>query len=289
VFFPAKPLVEKMYPDVDTNNPEQMATNILKVTAQVQDFLNGSFNMYADKFLNVQEHKFDIKQEIVARSGFWTTKKRYALWIVNKNGVPKDDIAFTGLDVKRSSFPTAFKTFSIEILTDILKGELQKTIDKKIVEFKEMVKTVTPDDIATPTSVHNLGKFGTFKKLGSLKVKECQKPFGNWVKGTPAHVKAAISYNELIHYYNLEKKFPLIATSEKVKWLYLKENGLGLDAIAFKGYDDPPEVMDFINQYVNRNKMFAKVLESKLQDFYDALKWLMPSFEQKKINKFFEL
>ena len=289
VFFPAKPLVEKMYPEVDTNNPEQMATNILKVTAQVQDFLNGSFNMYADKFLNVQEHKFDIKQEIVARSGFWTTKKRYALWIVNKNGVPKDDIAFTGLDVKRSSFPTAFKTFSIEILTDILKGELQKTIDKKIVEFKEMVKTVTPDDIATPTSVHNLGKFGTFKKLGSLKVKESQKPFGNWIKGTPAHVKAAISYNELIHYYNLEKKFPLIATSEKVKWLYLKENGLGLDAIAFKGYDDPPEVMDFINQYVNRNKMFAKVLESKLQDFYDALKWLMPSFEQKKINKFFEL
>ena len=62
-----------------------------------------------------------------------------------------------------------------------------------------------------------------------------------------------------------------------------------MDAIAFKGDDDPTEVMDFINQYIDRNKMFSKVLESKLQDFYAALKWLMPSFEQKKINKFFEL
>jgi hypothetical protein len=47
--------------------------------------------------------------------------------------------------------------------------------------------------------------------------------------------------------------------------------------------------MEFINEYVDRNRMFSNVLESKLQDFYKALDWLMPSFEQKKINKFFEL
>ena len=85
LFLLAKPLIEKLYPEVDTNNVEQMSSTILKVTSTVQDFLNNTFNMYADKFLNVQEHKFDIKQEIVARAGFWTTKKRYALWIVNKN------------------------------------------------------------------------------------------------------------------------------------------------------------------------------------------------------------
>jgi len=281
--------VEKLYPEVDTNDTEQMASTILKVTAGVQDFLNGSFDMYSKKFLNVDEHKFDIKQEVIAKAGFWTTKKRYALWIINKNGIIKDEMAYTGLDVKRSSFPIAFKTFSVEILTDILKGETQESIDNKIVAFKDFVKTIEPIDIATSTSVQNIQKFGTFKKSGRLKVREGQKPFGTWVKGTPAHVKAAISYNELISYYNLEKKFPLISSSEKVKWLYLKANGFGMDAIAFKGDDDPPEVMDFINQYIDRNKMFNKVLESKLQDFYDALKWLMPSFEQKKINKFFEL
>jgi hypothetical protein len=289
VFFPAKPLVEKIYPDVDINKPEEVAPAILRITTQVQDFLNGTFDMYADKFLNIQEHNFNIKQEVVARAGFWTTKKRYALWIVNKNGVPKDEMEFTGLDVKRSSFPTAFKTFLIEILNDILKGVDQKIIDGKIVDFKDMVKTVTPTDIATPTSVHNIEKFGTLSNNDSIRVKDSFKPFGNWIKGTPAHVKAAISYNELISYYNLEKKFSPIISNEKVKWLYLKENGFGLDAIAFKGYDDPPKIMDFINQYVDRNKMFSKVLESKLEDFYTALKWLMPSFEQKKIKKFFEL
>jgi len=289
VFFPAKPLVEKQYPDVDINDPEQMSSAILRITAEVQDYMNGTFDYYGKKFLNIDEHKFELKQEVIAQAGFWTTKKRYALWIVNKNGVPKDNMAYTGLDVKRSSFPVAFKTFLKEILTDILKGETQESIDSKIVEFKNMVKTVTPEDIATPTSVHNLDKFGTLSTNGSLNIKDGYKPFGNWVKGTPAHVKAAICYNELLLYYKLEKKFPPIASSEKVKWLYLKENGFGMDAIAFKGYDDPPEIVNFIETYVDRNKMFSKVLESKLQDFYVALEWLMPSFEQKKINKFFEL
>ena len=289
VFFPAKPLVEKQWPDVDTNDPEQMASAILELTAEVQNFMNSTFDYYGKQFLNIDEHKFDIKQEVIARAGFWTTKKRYALWIVNKNGVPKDDMAFTGLDVKRSSFPVAFKKFSVEILTDILKGETQESIDNKIVEFKNLVKVITVDDISTSTSVHNLDKFGTLFADGSLNIKEGKKPFGNWVKGTPAHVKAAISYNELIYYYKLENKYPLLQSAEKVKWLYLKDNGFGMNAIAFKGYDDPPEIMDFINQNVDRNKMFANVLESKLQDFYVALKWLMPSFEQKKINKFFEL
>jgi len=266
-----------------------MSQAILRVTATVQDFLNSSFDTYAKKFLNVDEHRFDVKQEVIAKAGFWTTKKRYALWIVNKNGVPKDNMAFTGLDVKRSSFPIAFKKFSVEILTDILKGETQESIDNKIVEFKNFVKVITVDDISTPTSVHNLNKFGTLSADGSLNIKGSQKPFGNWIKGTPAHVKAAISYNELIYYYKLKNKYPLIQSNEKVKWLYLKGNGFGMNAIAFKGYDDPPEIMDFINQNVDRNKMFSNVLESKLQDFYVALKWLMPSFEQKKINKFFEL
>ena len=43
----------------------------------------------------------------------------------------------------------------------------------------------------------------------------------------------------------------ILAKGEKIKWVYLKQNPLGIDTIAYKGYEDPPEVLQFIRQYIN--------------------------------------
>jgi hypothetical protein len=45
--------------------------------------------------------------------------------------------------------------------------------------------------------------------------------------------------------------------------------------------------MDFINQYIDYDRIFAWELESKLDDFYRALKWEKVTAETKKAAEFF--
>lgn len=282
VFFPAKPLVEVKYPEVNTEAPDQMTDAILKVCGDVQKVLNSSFDLFAQNFLYLQKHKFDLKQEIIAKSGMWIAKKRYALWIINDSGVPKDKIKYKGLDVVRSNFPEAFRKFMKEVIENILKKTATKDeIDEKIIEFREHSLKAPVLDIAIPTGVKGIKKY-------SLKKRMQLSSFGNWKKATPAQVKASISYNELIDHFNLQNKYPKIASGEKIKWVYLRENPYQMEGIAFKGYEDPPEIIDFIEKYIDRNKIWEHQLNKKLEDFYSALGWHLPSKQHKKASKFFD-
>ena len=64
-----------------------------------------------------------------------------------------------------------------------------------------------------------------------------------------------------------------IKDGEKIKWTYLKQNTLGLDTVAAKGFEDPEEIIKFITQYIDYERIFTSSLENKLGDFYNALNW----------------
>ena len=64
-----------------------------------------------------------------------------------------------------------------------------------------------------------------------------------------------------------------ILEGEKIKWTYLKANPLGLDTMAVKGFEDPQEIIKFIIQYIDYERIFIASLENKLGDFYQALNW----------------
>jgi DNA polymerase elongation subunit (family B) len=60
-------------------------------------------------------------------------KKRYAQWVIFKEGKPTDKLDIKGLDVVRSSFPEDFKKIMKETLWLIfLKNEKDKTADVMI-------------------------------------------------------------------------------------------------------------------------------------------------------------
>jgi len=64
---------------------------------------------------------------------------------------------------------------------------------------------------------------------------------------------------------------------KKIKWVYLIENDYGIDALAMKADGtDPKEILDFIEKYIDRKLMYQKELKSKLEDFYNVLKWNYP-------------
>ena len=64
---------------------------------------------------------------------------------------------------------------------------------------------------------------------------------------------------------------------DKVKWVYLKKNPLGLQTTAFTGHSDPPEINAFIEQYIDYDLIWEKELENKLDDFYAAMTWDKPN------------
>ena len=277
VFYSALPIVEKLMPEVDVNNDEEMSSAILKVAGNVQDFLNKSYNLMAKKFYNLDTHRFDIKQEVIAKRGIWLAKKRYAQWIINNNGVPCDELEVKGLDVVRSSYPTRFRSFMTEILQDILRDVPKEDLDEKILNFKDKIKNESVTDIAKTSAVKNVTKY--------VKMMNKDAALGQVAKGTPAHVKASIIHNQFCKKYNI--KVEPIKNGEKIKWIYLKTNELGIDGLAFRGYDDPPELMRFLDKYADKDKLFERELEGKLRDFYDALKWDFASENMATAQKFF--
>ena len=277
VFFSALPIVEKTMPNVDVNNDDEMATAILEVADNVQTFINKSYDVMAKRFFNIEEHRYDIKQEVISKASIWLAKKRYAQWIINNNGVGCDELEVKGLDVVRSSFPTRFRAFMTEILKDILKDTPKQEIDDKIVALKKQVKNESVQDIAKTSAVKNVTKYLKMMDKGAV-VGEC-------AKSTPAHVKASIIHNQFIKKFKIQAE--PIRNGEKIKWIYLKNNELGLDALAFRGYEDPPELMEFIEKYADKDKLFERELEGKLRDFYDALDWDFASENLATAQKFF--
>ena len=167
------------------------------------------------------------------------------------------------MDVVRSNFPKAFREFMSGILIDILNIEPKDVIDKKILDFRELIKTKPLLDIMFPTGVKELSKY---QIAGSGNM------FSERIKGTPVHAKSALNYNDLLIYYNIDS-VPAISDGDKIKWTYLKNNPLGLDTLAVKGFEDPIEIIKFIEQYIDYERIFEASLENKLGDFYNALRW----------------
>jgi len=62
---------------------------------------------------------------------------------------------------------------------------------------------------------------------------------------------------------------------------------LNIDTIAYKGYEDPPEVLTFIRTYIDATKLYDKALHKKIMMLYEALGWTKPTDASKTLERFF--
>ena len=161
-----------------------------------------------------------------------------------------------------------------ETLWHILKERNKTDTSDMIHKFKSGLKN---------SEVLNVMKNSGVKEISKYTKK--RKPFTGYLSGTPAHVKAAINYNDLLSMHGI-RDVTLIQNGEKVKWAYLADNPFGFDTMALRGYQDPTQIIDFVAQYIDRNKIFQRELQNKLDDFYAAMNWgKFP--ENNSVAKFF--
>jgi DNA polymerase elongation subunit (family B) len=210
-------------------------------------------------------HRLYIKGESVAETAVWIAKKRYAMNVVydlESNLDVANKMKVKGLDVVRSSFPPAFRDFMNKMMKDILNKATKQDIDQKVLMFRDSMDSMSYLEVARNTAVKNISEYDL--KTGKL---------NDFRKGTPAHVKAAITYNSLLKHFKIENKYEKISDGEKIKWIYLKQNPLNLETVAVKGYGDPQEIIEIVNTYIDYNALYENDMQKKLEDFYSALRW----------------
>lgn len=273
-FVSSIPIIAKRYPGYDESDEQFMIEKTNEVASEIQKHVNEMYDIYADRFHNTKRHRFQIKQEYVAKSGLWIAKKRYTQWVIFKEGKPTDKMDIKGLDVIRSSFPEDFKKIMKETLWYILKEKSKQETTDLIMNFKNRIQESDILNVMKNSSVKQIAKYT-----------KGRQSFGSYLSRTPAHVKSAINYNDLVM-NSKTKIFSPIKNGEKVKWAYLTTNPYGFDTMALRGYEDPPEIIEFVEKYIDRNKIFDRELKGKIDDFYAALGWSkLPT--NNNVNKFF--
>jgi hypothetical protein len=145
-------------------------------------------------------------------------------------------------------------------------------------DFKDKIQDSPILDVMKNTGVKNITKYTRGRK-----------PLSGYISGTPVHVKSAINYNDMLHHLGVNKRkkvVPEIKNADKIKWAYLRHNAMGFDTIALRGYEDPSQITEFVEEYIDRNKIFDREIRGKLDDFYAAMNWdKLPA--NNNMNKFF--
>jgi len=273
-FVSSLPLIKKRYPDYDENNEEFMIEKTNAIASEIQGHVNAMYDQYAIHFHNTNKHRWQIKQEYVAKSGLWIAKKRYAQWVIFKEGKPTNKMDIKGLDVVRSSFPTDFKKIMTEALWMILREEGKQKTSNVILNFKKDIRNSDILNVMKNTGVKEVSKYIRGRK-----------PFEGYITGTPAHVKSAINYNDMLHHFGI-RDHETIKDGDKIKWAYLKGNPYGFDTIALRGFEDPKQLEEFASEYIDRDKIFDRELRGKFDDFFAAMKWgKLP--QNNNMNQFF--
>ncbi len=279
IFASALPLVKHRYPNVNTRSNAMMTKRILDIASELQDYLNSSYNYFAENFCNIKEHKFEIKQEVIGISGLFIAKKRYGMKIINDNGVEVNKIMVKGIDTVRSNFPPMCGKLLKEVLDDVLADVPKEKIDERILNFKSSMDRLPIDGISMPTGIKSLVKY--------VEPKTKKQKFTTFKSGAPIHVKSAVNYNDLLLHFEVSKQYLLISSAEKIKWVYLTKNPLGIESLAYKGYEDPKEILQYIRDYIDYEKMYHKNLHRKIMMFYEAMGWSAPVDKNFTLERFF--
>jgi hypothetical protein len=266
-YFTLTKLIQKLYPDSDSWPREKRIEALLKITDKIQERANTNLNQISHQFFNIQsKHHFVLKQEVIAEKAYWSGKRRYAMYIVNKEGISIEELEMKGMDIMKSNFPPLFRNFGENLIKNILFGKPKEEIDKDVMEFKKMVGEIEWINLLKPTGLKKMGEYIERKPMaGDL--------FSKLKLKCPINTKAAIIYNDFLRYKNLTIKYPEFTIGDKMYIAYLKSNPYQIDVIGYNGYNDPPEITGLINKYIDRDGLFDGIMRNKLENLYSDLKW----------------
>lgn len=266
LFIMLGPILQKLYPDLDLNDVEEVLPKVRPLQKEIGEKLNQYQSTLAKKLLNSDEHYFDLKPEFIFKKAYWAGKRRYAQHIVDQEGIRKNDITMMGLDLMKSNFPPLFRDFGEKVIKDVLFSVSKSEIDKNILDFKQSLNTIDWKHLMKPTGLKKMDEYiESYPKNGEM--------FSRFKSRTPINTRSAALYNDFLRYYKLQVEYPEFNVGDKMYIAYLKNNPYKLDVIGLNGYNDPPQIIELINTYVDREGIFDSVFKNKIEGLYEDLNW----------------
>lgn len=285
-YFECAKLLKKIYSDLEEWPDEnKIIEDLLKITNKIITDTNHNLDNISKQVFNIQhKHYFELKQEVIVKKAYWSGKRRYAMWIVNKEGVPippdhKDALDMKGLDIMKSNFPPLFRKFGEELIKKILFDTPKEEIDKFILDFKKSLNNIDWKKLLKPTGLKKLDEY-IAKKPAAGEI------FSKLALKCPTNTKGAIYTNDLIRFKKQTKQYDTFQIGDKMYLAYLKENPYHIDVLGLNGYNDSPDILEFAEKYIDKNQMFESVIKNKLENLYQDLGWGAVIFNE-NVNKFF--
>jgi DNA polymerase elongation subunit (family B) len=271
-------LIKHRYPDLD---PKLKNDKILEIASEIQNEANDDLNRISKSLYNIKPgtHYFQLKQEVICAGVLTTGKRRYAMYVTNKEGVNVEELDMKGLELMKSNMNKLFKSFGEQFIKNILFGKNKTDIDTDIVNFYKALKTLDPRQLGKPMGVKQIGTYHLPPRAGEM--------FSTFRTKAPANTKAAVRYNDLLRFKKLDRTYESIIEGDKIFIINLKPNVYKLETIGLPNAKVPEEIEKFVKEFIDIDEIFESLLLNKLKELYKDLKWDFPSLNE-NISKFFK-
>ena len=263
--------------DINDSNKNKI---ILKLATQIQNESNANLDNTSKKLFNIKPgtHYFQLKQEVICAGVLTTGKRRYAMYVTNKEGVAVEELDMKGLELMKSNMNKLFKKFGEDLIKNVLFGKPKTEIDNSIVDFYQSLKTMDPRVLGKPTGVKQIETYHIPARAGEI--------FSSFRLKAPSNTKAAVRYNDLLRFKRLDKKYESIIEGDKLFIVNLKQNPFHIETIGIPNAKTPPEIDEFVKTYIDIEEIFESLLANKLKNLYLDLKWEFPPLNS-NVKKFF--
>jgi len=257
-------LVNKEFNEKDNPSKDTVISFLdTYVQEKLEPFIDKCYQELATT-VNAFDQKMIMKREVIADVGMWTAKKHYTLNVYDNEGVRYKEprLKVMGIESVRSSTPAVCRQ-AINSLLKVMLNENEGSFIQFIETFRQEFMEMSFEEIAFPRGISTMNKW-----------EEPAAPYGPYrlvKKGTPIHVRGAITYNNLLHEHSLMNKYNQVHNGDKIKFCYLKLPNPTTEHVISVPNTLPKQFG--LDKYLDYNKQFEKAFLEPMKTLADSIGW----------------
>ncbi len=274
-YFSAYPILKN---DIEAGKIPWSKDNVITLYDQVSEAANSTFEKFMLQAFHCPKSRSDViaaGREIVAESGLYITKKRYAALVYDVEGFRSDvegkpgKVKAMGLDLRRSDTPVFMQEFLSELLLMVLTNAPQEDVLERITVFRKEFEGRPGWEKGSPKRANKIGHYQRLEeKQGKANM--------------PGHVRASINWNTLKR-MNGDKYSQEIVDGMKVIVCKLKQNPLGYTSVAYP--TDELHIPEWFKELPFDDAAMAEtIIDNKLGNLIGVLNY--PLEDTKQHNTF---
>jgi DNA polymerase elongation subunit (family B) len=245
--------------------PEAM--QIIKDLGGEGNPMDGAITKHLSKWaldeMNSTDPRFVFAREKICKRGiFMNAKKRYAIQVVDSDGIPvpvggKKEFSYTGIDgIVTATHAKEVQNMLKVVVEEMLKNKDMESANIAVRKLYDEFCALPPETLANRKSMKDLKKYE--KNADGFLIG----------KGTPQNSKASLIYNNLIDHLTLGNVYEKIKSGDKIKILYVAKNRFGIDYVGFKDVF-PPE----FDMAPNFSLLYKKQAHPVMDRIFTAVSW----------------